>query len=72
MYRITGVIHKTGGAPVSWTYYSARRLTQEQCENMLSRAKEAGKHNGFRVTLTNFSCERVEDVTKVTPHTRWS
>ncbi|EPY7113974.1 DUF1187 family protein [Klebsiella variicola] len=28
MYRITGVIHKAGGAPVSWTYYSARRLTQ--------------------------------------------
>lgn len=71
MYRITGVIHKAGGAPVSWTYYSARRLTQGQCENMLSRAKESGGYNGFLVTLTDFSCDRVEDVTKVTPQTAW-
>ncbi|EBK7142940.1 hypothetical protein DO822_16955 [Salmonella enterica subsp. enterica serovar Saintpaul] len=61
MYRITAVINKPGGAPVSWTYYSSRRLTQAQCENMLSKDKEAGRHNGFRVTLTEFSCERADD-----------
>lgn len=61
MYRITAVIHKAGGAPVSWTYYSAHRLTQAQCENMLTRDKEAGKSHGFRVRLTEFCCEKVEN-----------
>ncbi|MDI3438273.1 DUF1187 family protein [Erwinia sp. V90_4] len=61
MYRITAIINKAGGAPVSWTYYSARRLTQTQCENMLSRAREAGKGHGFRVRLTEFCCEKAED-----------
>lgn len=65
MYRITAVIHKAGGAPVSWTYYSARRLTQAQCENMLSQGKEAGKSHGFRVTLTEFCCEKAEDDARV-------
>ncbi|WP_252120357.1 DUF1187 family protein [Symbiopectobacterium purcellii] len=46
MYRITAVIHKAGGAPVLWTYYSARRLTQTQCENMLSRGKVTGLGSG--------------------------
>lgn len=64
MYRITAVIIKTGGAPVSWTYYSTRRLTQAQCENMLSRDKEAGKSHGFRVTLTKFRCEKTEDTVR--------
>ncbi|EIH9877526.1 DUF1187 family protein [Enterobacter roggenkampii] len=27
MYRITAVINKAGGAPVSWTFYSGRRMT---------------------------------------------
>ena len=61
MYRITAIINKAGGAPVSWTFYSGRRMTLEQCETMLSRDREAGRHNGFRVTLTDFSCEKVED-----------
>lgn len=61
MYRITAIINKAGGAPVSWTCYSARRLTQTQCENMLSRDKEAGRRNGLRVTLTEFSCEKAEE-----------
>ncbi|HEQ3521860.1 TPA: DUF1187 family protein [Citrobacter freundii] len=61
MHRITAIINKAGGAPVSWTYYSARRLTQKQCENMLSRDKEAGKSFGFQVKLTEFCCEKVEN-----------
>ncbi|ENN8814628.1 DUF1187 family protein [Salmonella enterica] len=61
MYRITAVINKAGGAPVSWTFYSGRRMTLEQCETILSRDREAGRYNGFRVTLTEFSCERVDD-----------
>lgn len=61
MYRITAIINKSGGAPVSWTYYSARRLTQMQCENMLSRDKEAGRHTGSRVVLTEFCCEKAKD-----------
>ena len=64
MYRITAIINKAGGAPVSWTYYSVRRLTQGQCENMLSRDKEAGKRPGFRVTLAEFCCEKVSIVNK--------
>lgn len=60
-YRITATIHKPGGAPVSWTYYSAHRMTSVQCEKMLSKNKEAGRHNGFQVTLTDFSCEKVEN-----------
>lgn len=59
MYRITAFIHKAGGAPVLWTYYSARRLTQTQCENMFSVDKEAGKSHGFRVKLTEFCCENM-------------
>ena len=55
MYRITAVINKAGGAPVSWTFYSGRRMTLEQCETMLSRDREAGRHNGFRVTLTGLA-----------------
>ncbi|WP_277973549.1 DUF1187 family protein, partial [Pantoea agglomerans] len=65
MYRITAVIHKAGGAPVSWTYYSARRLTQAQCENMFSVDKEARKSHGFRVKLTEFCCEKVENKMRV-------
>lgn len=59
MYRITGIIHKQGGSPVFWTYYSRRRMTREQCETMLSRGREVGKCYGFRVTLTDFRCEKV-------------
>lgn len=55
MYRITAVINKAGGATVSWFFYSERRMMLEQCETMLSRGREAGRHNGFRVTLTEFS-----------------
>lgn len=58
MYCITAIINRAGGAPVSWTYYSAHLLTQAQCENMLSRHKEVGKNNGFRVKLTEFCCEK--------------
>ncbi|VEN40722.1 unnamed protein product [Callosobruchus maculatus] len=65
MYRITAVIHKAGGTPVLWTYYSARRLTQTQCENMLSRDKEAGKSQGFRARLTEFCCEKAENKARV-------
>ncbi|MGX8940373.1 DUF1187 family protein [Symbiopectobacterium sp. Eva_TO] len=61
--------NKAGGAPVSWTYYSARRLTQAQCENMLSRDKEVGKGHGFRVMLTEFCCEKVEDDVRVIQQT---
>ncbi|HFQ9142132.1 TPA: DUF1187 family protein [Enterobacter cancerogenus] len=64
MYRITAIINKAGGAPVLWTYYSARSLTQKQCENMLSRDKQAGRHTGFRVSLTAFCCEKVNTVKK--------
>ncbi|EKC2282245.1 DUF1187 family protein [Salmonella enterica] len=66
MYRITAVINKAGGAPVSWTFYSGRRMTLEQCETMLSRDREAGRHNGFRVTLTEFLCEKVDNNFNVT------
>lgn len=59
MYRITAVINKAGGAPVSWIFYSGRRMTLEQYETMLSRNREAGRHNGFRITLTEFLCEKV-------------
>ncbi|MFK3914836.1 DUF1187 family protein [Enterobacter cancerogenus] len=59
MYRITAVINKAVGSPVSLTYYSARSLTQTQCENMLSRDKEVGKNHGYRVRLTEFCCEKV-------------
>lgn len=62
MYCIRGVIYKAGGAPVFWAYYSAP-LTQAQCEKMLSRKKEPGKAYGFRVTLTNFSCEKFSNTT---------
>jgi len=65
MYRITAIINKAGGAPASWTYYSARRLTQTQCENMLSRDKEVGKGHGFRVRLTAFCCEKAGDDARV-------
>lgn len=61
MYRITAIINKAGGAPVSWTYYSEHRLTQMECEKKLSRDKEAGIHNGFRVRLTEFCCEKAND-----------
>ncbi|MGU3428878.1 DUF1187 family protein [Enterobacter hormaechei] len=64
MYRITAIINKAGGSPVSWTYYSARSLTQTQCENMLSVNKEAGKSHGFRVRLTEFCCEKVNTIKK--------
>ena len=60
IYCITGVIHKFGGAPVTWTYYSARRLSQTQCEDMLSRAKEVGRSYASRVKLTEFKCERIK------------
>ena len=69
MYRITAVINKAGGAPVSWTFYSGRRMTLEHCETMLSRDREAGRYNGFRVTLTEFSCERVDDGVRVIQQT---
>ncbi|WP_440867931.1 DUF1187 family protein [Symbiopectobacterium purcellii] len=59
MYRITVIINKAGGAPVFWTYYSARRLTQAQCENMLSRDKVEGEIYGFRVELIEFNCEEL-------------
>ncbi|TKK12448.1 hypothetical protein EcCFBP13530_23710 [Enterobacter cancerogenus] len=62
MYRITAIINKAGGAPVSWTYYSARILTQKQCEKMFSKDKEAGKSYGYRVRLTEFCCEKVNSV----------
>ena len=65
MYRITAIINKVGGSPVSWTYYSAYRLTQVQCENMLSRDKEVGKGHGFRVMLTKFCCEKVKKRTDI-------
>jgi Protein of unknown function (DUF1187). len=65
MYRITAFINKAGGAPVSWPYYSARRLTQTQCENMLSRDREAGKGHGFRVRLAEFCCEKAGDDARV-------
>ncbi|MFK3914105.1 DUF1187 family protein [Enterobacter cancerogenus] len=39
-------------------------MTQAQCENMLSQGKEAGKSHGFRVTLTEFYCEKVNTVKK--------
>ncbi|HDC4362257.1 TPA: DUF1187 family protein [Enterobacter hormaechei] len=61
MYCITAIINRPGGAPTSWTYNAARRLTQAQCENMLSRDKEAGKSHGFRVKLTEFCCENVDN-----------
>lgn len=60
MFRITAVINKAGGAPVFWTYFSERQLTLEQCETMLSKDKVAGRCNGFRVTLTTFSCEKIK------------
>lgn len=69
MYRITAVINKAGGAPVSWTFYSGRRMTLEQCETMLSRNREAGRHNGFRVSLTEFLCEKVGNNLNVTHET---
>jgi antisense regulator of RalR protein len=61
MYRITGIIHKAGGAPVSWVYYSTRRFSQAQCENMLSQHKIAGTCRAFRVILTNFCCKKIDD-----------
>lgn len=69
MYRITAVINKAGGAPVSWIYYSSRRLTQTQCENMLSLDNQAGRGYGFRVTLSEFSCEKTEDDLRVVQQT---
>lgn len=69
MYRITAIINKAGGAPVSWTFYSRHRMTLEQCETKLSRNSEAGKHNGFRVTLTEFLCEKVGNNLNVTHET---
>ena len=65
MYRITAVINKAGGAPVSWTFYSGRRMTLEQCETMLSGNRGAGGDNVFRVTLTEFCCERADDGVRI-------
>lgn len=70
MYCIKAVINKAGGAPVLWTYYSEQRMTLEQCEAKMSRDKEAGRYNGFRVTLTEFSCEKIDKGGKLTDESR--
>ncbi|HDS5352078.1 TPA: DUF1187 family protein, partial [Enterobacter asburiae] len=59
MYLITGLIHKAGGAPVTWKHYSSHKLTLEQCVKMLSRPKAAGKSYGYPVTITDYHCKKM-------------
>lgn len=56
MYQITATITKPGGSPVNWMRMSKEKMTREQCEKMLRRAKEVGKSFGDKVTVDNFRC----------------
>lgn len=60
MYRVTAVINKIGSSPVFWTFFSVHRMTHEQCEKMLSRDRGGGIYKYFKITLTEFLCEKVD------------
>lgn len=57
-YLISATVQKAGGSPTTWIRYSDEKLTQAQCEKMLSGKTEAGKSVEEKVTLSNFSCTR--------------
>ncbi|EOZ7472375.1 DUF1187 family protein [Enterobacter hormaechei] len=61
MYIIKGKIHKPGGEPVTWIHYSHNKMTLAQCENVFSKDNVAGKCFGYRVRITEFSCEKISD-----------
>ena len=60
MYKITATIEKEGGTPTTWTRYSKSKLTQSECEKMLSGKKEAAVSREQKVKLINFNCERLQ------------
>lgn len=60
MYKITATLVKPGGLPVSWTWYSEKKLTQQECEKMWVKAKEPGKSFGEGLVMTDFACVRVK------------
>jgi antisense regulator of RalR protein len=58
-FKITAQVIKPGGLPTTWTRFTDCRMTQKQCEKLLSSRREAGKSIPVSVTLENFSCEVV-------------
>lgn len=56
MYKITATVIKPGNTPTSWTRFSDKKLTQSECEKMLTSRTEAGKSIEEKVTLVNFKC----------------
>lgn len=60
MFKITATIIKAGNPPIGWCRFSKEKLIQTQCEKMFFKAKEAGKSFGEKVTLEDFSCEKVQ------------
>lgn len=60
MYKITATIEKEGNTPISWTRYSDRKMTRQECIAMMTVKKEVGKSKGATVKITNFSCNRCE------------
>ncbi|EEK2382794.1 DUF1187 family protein [Salmonella enterica] len=59
MYKITAIIEKSGNAPTSWTRYSKVKMTQPQCEKMISGRHEAGVSRIEKATLKRFKCVKV-------------
>ncbi|WP_376748378.1 DUF1187 family protein [Yokenella regensburgei] len=66
MYKITAIVYKIGNPPVNWTYYSKRRLTQEQCVKRLSDLNEHGRPAKQNVRITDFYCKYItEDSSRI-------
>ncbi|WP_183052351.1 DUF1187 family protein [Salmonella enterica] len=60
MYRITAIIHKDGGSPVRWEYYSKHKINKKECVEKLSRVSVAGSTYGYHVVLENYRCRKVK------------
>ncbi|MEH4990260.1 DUF1187 family protein [Enterobacter asburiae] len=60
MYKITATIIKPGNPDVTWTRYSSKRLTLEQCEELFYEPRKSGKPSGNNTKLKQFQCVKVE------------
>ncbi|MEH4990140.1 DUF1187 family protein [Enterobacter ludwigii] len=60
MYKITATIIKPGNPRVTWTRFSPKKLTLEQCETFFYSPKEAGRSFGERIKVENFLCEKID------------
>ncbi|EKS6337852.1 MULTISPECIES: DUF1187 family protein [Enterobacter] len=60
MYKITATIIKPGNPETTWTRYSSKKLTLEQCEALFYTPKEFRSPFDEKIKVENFLCEKID------------